>query len=139
MTRRTAVAVAAAFLLAASTAFALQTKAPDLTGTWTGTFTSRTITGQTDEDPAHIVLKQIGTAVTGTGGPTPDRQTPIKDGKVITVNDVTTVTFTVTERDGEVPAIHFDLKLVDGRLKGTAKAELNGKTRTAAVDVARAK
>jgi hypothetical protein len=137
MTRRTAAAVAATVLLAASTTFAFQTKAPDLTGTWTGTFTSRTVSGQMDEDPAHIVLKQTGLTLTGTGGPTADRQTPIKDGKVIVVKDVTTVTFTVAERDGEVPAIHFDLKLVDGRLNGTAKAELKGQTRTATVESSR--
>ena len=62
---------------------------------------------------------------------------PIANGKVTTVKDVTTVTFDVTEPSGA--AIHFDLKLVDGRLKGNCTAEMNGQKRNAVLDVGRAK
>ena len=131
------VALAAALILAASTSFAFQASAPDVTGTWTGTFTSTTPTGEPDEDPAHLVLKQSGTELTGTAGPRADRQMPVANGKVTTVKDVTTVTFDVTEPNGAT--IHFDLKLAGGRLKGNATAEMNGEKRNAVLDVGRAK
>ena len=130
------IALAVCLCLAASTTFAFQTKAPDLTGTWTGTFTSTTSTGQPDEDPAHMVLKQSGGDLTGTAGPRPDRQMSIANGKVTTVKGVTSATFEVPEGSG---VIRFDLKLVEGRLKGNAMAEMNGQTRKAVVDVGRAK
>ena len=53
----------ALLLIAASTLSAFQDKPADVTGTWTGTFTRST--GEQSE--AHIVLKQKGTEVTGTG------------------------------------------------------------------------
>ena len=84
-----------------------------------------------------MVLKQNGAELTGTAGPRPDRQhMTVANGKVTTVKGVTTVTFDATGGDGKV---HFDLKLTDGRLKGTAKADVNGQTREAVVDVGRAK
>jgi hypothetical protein len=47
------------------------------------------------------------------------------------------VTFQITEGDA---AISFDLKLVEGRLKGKASATLpNGQKREAVLDVGRAK
>ncbi|HET9370474.1 MAG TPA: hypothetical protein VFO19_09510 [Vicinamibacterales bacterium] len=129
--------VVCAVLILGSTLFASQTsKAPDLTGTWTGTFTTTTSNGP-DEDPAHMVLKHSGAELTGTAGPRPDRQMPLTNGKVTTVKGVTTVTFEVAEPNGA--KIAFDLKLVDGRLKGSAKAEMNGQTRDAVLDVGRAK
>jgi hypothetical protein len=138
MTLRRTVAAAVALLFASSTVFAFQTKAPDLTGTWTGTFTSTTSTGEPDEDPAHLELKQKGAELTGTAGPRPDRQMPLAKGTVTTVKDVTTATFTVTEPGGT--AIQFELKLVGGRLKGNAQAsQPDGGKRTAVVDVGRAK
>jgi hypothetical protein len=129
--------LAVSFVAAASAALASQTKAPDLTGTWTGTFTSTTSTGEPDEDPAHLVLKQTGSELTGTGGPSPERQMPITNGKVTTAKGVTGVTFEVTE--GGSVTIKFDLKLVDGRLKGNAVAEMEGRQRTAVLDVGRSK
>ena len=134
MTRRTALGCGTALLLAVSTTFAFQAKTPDLTGTWTGTFTSISTTGQPDEDPAHLVLKQNGTELTGTGGPVESRQTPIAKGKVATVKEVTTATFEVTEGSA---IIRFELRLVEGRLKGSAVADVDGRTRTATVDVGR--
>jgi hypothetical protein len=138
MPLRTPIALAAALFLAASTGLASQEKAPNLTGNWIGTFTSTTSTGEPDEDPAYLSLKQTGEELTGTAGPRADRQMPIAKGKVTTEKGVTAVTFDVTEPSGG-PAIHFALKLVDGRLKGTAIGESDGQKRTATVDVAREK
>lgn len=120
-------------LIAASTLSAFQAKPVDVTGTWTGTFTRST--GEPSE--AHIVLKQKDTEVTGTAGPGADRQVAIANGKVTTIKGVTTVTFDATQPNGLV--MKFDLKMVDGRLKGTATAEANGEKREATIDVGRAK
>jgi hypothetical protein len=51
--------------------------AADATGTWTGTFTP----AGNDAGPAHLVLKQEGTRLTGTAGPDESRQRPIQNGK----------------------------------------------------------
>ena len=51
---------------------------------------------------------------------------------------MTGVTFDATQPNG--PVLKFDLKLVDGRLKGKANAETaSGEKREAAVDGGRAK
>jgi hypothetical protein len=135
MTRyRTALTVAAV-LLVSSAAVAFQAKPVDVTGTWSGTFTM-TRDGQTREQSAHMVFKQAGEAVTGTAGPDADRQMPFAKGKVTTVKGVTTVTFEVA--DGPNP-IAFDLKLVEGRLKGTAKGQDGERQMSAEVNVGRAK
>ena len=122
-----------ALLMAASTLSAFQAKPVDVTGVWTGTFT--TTTGE--QSGAHMDLKQKGAEVTGTAGPSPDRQAQISNGKVTTVKDVTNVTFDATQPNGRV--LRFDLKVVEGRLTGRATAEFDGEKREALVDVGRAK
>ena len=82
-------------------------------------------------------LKQKGPDVTGTAGPGQDRQVAIANGKVTTVKGVTSVTFDATQPNGRV--LNFDLKVVEGRLKGKATAEFDGEKREAAVDVGRTK
>ena len=133
MPYRMMLVVAVALLIPASTS-AFQAKPVDLTGTWTGSFT-RSTGGEPGE--AYIVLKQKGTEVTGTAGPGRDRQVAIANGKVTTVKGVTSVTFDATQSNGSV--MKFDLKLVDGRLKGKATADANGEKREAILDVGRAK
>lgn len=100
--------------------------ATDFSGKWTGTFIT-----QGEEDSALLELKQKGTELTGTAGPNPDRQYPLK-GKA----DGNKVTFDV-EHDSMV--IKFVLTYADGRLKGDATAERDGQAMTAKVDVGRAK
>ena len=134
MPHRKMLVCAVALLMAASTLSAFQAKAVDVSGTWTGPFT-RSTGGEPGE--AHIVLKQKGTEVTGTAGPGADRQVAIANGKVTTAKGVTSVTFDATQPNGVV--MKFDLKLVDGRLKGKATADANGEKREATIDVGRAK
>jgi hypothetical protein len=122
-----------ALLIAASTLSAFQAKPVDVTGVWTGSFTRST----GEQSGAHMDLKQKGTEVTGTAGPAADRQVAIANGKVTTVKGVTSVTFDATQPNGLV--MKFDLKVIDGRLKGTATAEANGEKREATIDVGRAK
>jgi hypothetical protein len=133
MTFRRMLVLPVAVLMAASTLSAFQAKPVDLTGVWTGTFT-RSTGGQTE---AHLDLKQKGGEVTGTAGPGLDRMVEITNGKVTTVKDVTSVTFDATQPNGLV--LKFDLKLVDGRLKGKATAEADGEKREALIDVGRGK
>jgi len=123
-------------LLAISGAPAAQTTAPTLSGTWTGTFVTRVDSGAPNDERIHMVLKQTGPDLTGTAGPAPDQQMTIAKGKVQTTAEGTTVTFEV---DAGAAPIHFDLKLVDGHLKGNARAEGDGRTFAAVVDAERAK
>jgi hypothetical protein len=84
----------------------------------------------------HMVAKQTGADFTGTAGPSAERQWQIVKGKVATTKEGTTVTFDVAS-DG--PVIHFELKLVEGRLKGGAKAEQDGRKLNAEIDLGREK
>ncbi len=110
-------------------ASALLAAADGVTGKWAGTFVI-TIDGETKDDVAYMVLKQNGAELTGTGGPNADQQWPIQNGKV----EGNKLTFGV-QSDG--PLIKFDLALVDGHLKGEAKAEQDGHTLKAVVDLQR--
>ena len=108
---------------------ALAAQATDYSGTWTGTFNMTS--PQVQEDTAYIQLKHTGKDLTGSAGPSVDRQWPLKgtvgDGKL---------TFEV-QHDNMV--IKFALTYAEGRLKGDATAEVNGDKLAAKVDVGRAK
>ncbi len=118
-------AVGFALLLAS----ALLAAADGVTGKWAGSFVT-TLDGETKDDVAYMVLKQDGTELTGTGGPNAEQQWPIQNGKV----EGNKLTFGV-QSDG--PLIKFDLTLVEGHLKGEAKAEHDGHTMKATVDLQR--
>ena len=133
MTFRKVLVLPVALLIAASTLSAFQAKPVDVTGVWTGTLTR----GGGEPGEAYLNLKQKGAEVSGTAGPGPDRQVAITNGKVATVKGVTSVTFDSTQPNGLV--MTFDLKVVDGRLKGQVTAERDGEKREAVVDVGRAK
>ena len=106
--------------------------ADDLTGKWSGSFVITSPDGETKDDVAFMDLKQKGAEITGTAGEGPDRQWAIQKGKV----EENKVTFEVQT---EGPLIKFELTLVDGHLKGEAKAEHEGKSMKAAVDLQRQK
>jgi len=105
--------------------------AEDLTGKWAGSFII-TMDGETKDDAAYMDLKQTGTELTGTAGPDASQQWPIAKGKV----EGNKATFEVNA-DG--PVLKFELTLADGHLKGDAKAEHDGHTMKAAVDLQRKK
>jgi len=128
-----------AVVLLAPAAFA----AEDITGKWAGSFIITVDGAEPDDDAAHLVATQKGQELTGTVGPTAERQWPILKGKVVTARvdgkDVTKVTFDVVTEDGGGPLVHFDLELIAGRLKGKAKGELNGRQLSAVADMERVK
>jgi len=127
-------------LLLSPTLFA----AEDFTGKWGGTFVVSTDGGAPQDDTAHMVVaKHTATELTGTIGPTADQQWPIAKSKIETVKesgkDVTKITFEVQADGGAGPTLQFTLTLVEGHLKGSAKAEQDGHTMTAAIDLERLK
>jgi hypothetical protein len=133
MTVRKSVVLVAALLVAATTLSAFQAEPVKLTGVWTGALNR----SDGASGPAYLDLKQKDADLTGSAGPDGDRQTAIAHGKVATLQDVTTVTFDSPQPNGAV--MKFDLRLVEGRLKGKVKMELNGETREGTLDVGREK
>ena len=129
-------AIVIAVLLLTVVSFGQQPAAPaNVAGTWTGSF-KPSIDGQPKrEEKATLVLKQEGTVVTGTAGP-PELQSAIARGKAEATKEGTVVTFMLVN-DGI--SMQFNLKLVDGHLKGTAKAERDGQKLSAELDLTRAK
>jgi hypothetical protein len=134
MPRRFVLSILCVLALASVSASARQTSAPNLAGTWTGFLASDV--NPSDRDSVLLTLKQAGAELTGSGGPNADQQWPIQKGKVSTTKEGTTATFLVVN---DTLSIQFDLKLVEGRLKGTIKAQRNGQERTGTVDLERAK
>ena len=106
--------------------------ADDLTGKWSGSFVITFSDGETKDAKAFMDLNQKGAEITGTAGESPDKQWEVQKGKV----EGNRITF---ELQTEGPLIKFELTLVDGHLKGEAKAEHEGKSMKAAIDLQRQK
>ena len=104
----------------------------DLTGKWSGSFVITSSDGDTRDSKAFMDIKQKGAEITGTAGENPDRQWAIQKGKV----EGNKITFEVQTDE---PLVKFELTLVDGHLKGEAKAEHEGKSMKAVVDLQRQK
>ena len=103
-----------------------------VTGTWAGSLIVKH-DGKTEEHYVHVVLKQAGESLTGTAGPTADDQIRILKGKVVTGKGATTISFEFIA-NGELTS--FNLKLVDGLLKGDARIEgEDGKAHVATVEL----
>ncbi|HYN09871.1 MAG TPA: hypothetical protein VES67_20980 [Vicinamibacterales bacterium] len=105
--------------------------AQDFTGKWSGSFVVTRPDGTLDTDGIYLDLKQTKTELTGTAGPSAEKQWPLK-GKI----EGGKLLFEV-QSDG--PLIKFTLTLIDGHLKGDAAAEQEGKKLSAKVDAERVK
>ena len=103
--------------------------AEDFTGKWTGSFTTTRDDGTERAQGIVLDLKQKGAELTGTAGPTEERQWPLK-GKV----DANKVTFDLESTEG---SIKFTLVFAEGHLKGDAVSEQGGQTRKAKIDAQR--
>lgn len=133
------VSLLVAVLLLAPSLFA----AEDLTGKWSGSFMVSINGSEAREDYAYMVFKHAGKELTGTAGPNENQQWPILKGVVSVTGtapkESTKASFDVASEGGAGPTIHFELELVSGRLKGAGKAEQDGNTMTATLDLARVK
>ena len=122
---------AAALLLV--TMVPAQAQTTNLTGKWTGTMTRTAPDGRTQAIDFMFDLTQKGKVLTGTAGPSAERQWALQKGAV----NGTKVTFQVQQPDG--PLRTFTLQRVKDRLQGEMLAELNGQSFTTKVDAGRAK
>jgi hypothetical protein len=85
------------------------------------------------QEQLHAVLKQEAALLAGTAGPDADHQYKILKGKLTSTKDATSVAFELI-----VDGVHssFDLKLVDGALRGDAVVEgEDGKRHLATVEL----
>jgi hypothetical protein len=100
----------------------------NVTGNWTGTFTATGPNGETKDSGALLVLKQNGSAITGTAGPDENQRFEITKGTI----DGNKIVLEVNEGEH---SIHFELTVAEDRIQGEAHAgEMHAK-----LDVKRAK
>lgn len=89
-----------------------------VSGTWSGTLVFKG--AEAGEERLRAVLRHDGDTLSGTAGPDADQQYRITKGKVATTAGTTAVGFDLIV-NGVLTS--FDLKLVDGALKGEATSE----------------
>ena len=101
--------------------------AADATGKWIGTFTP---SDDTTPRPAHIVLKQDGSTLTGTAGPDEGEQHAIQNGKV----EDGTLTFEIAQGEG---VMRFALKQDGDAITGEMTRQRGERTQTAKMELKR--
>jgi len=111
-----------------------QAQKTDVTGKWTGTLTRSAPDGRTQSIAFMFDLTQKGEVLTGTAGPSAERQWPIEKGGAVKGSKVN---FKVQQPEG--PMRTFTLAVVEGRLQGEMLAELDGQSFTTKVDLGRDK
>ena len=104
----------------------------DFSGKWSGAFVTAGPDGAARNERIFMDLTHKGAELSGTAGPTLERQWPLK-GKV----EGTQLTFDV-QADGPM-TVKFVLNYADGHLKGDAAAEQDGQKLSAKVDAERTK
>ena len=109
-------------------------QATDLTGNWNAKFTMTRPDGSQQSITFTFHFTQKGKVLSGTVGPTPERQWKVEKGAV----DGAKVTFVVQQPDP--PTLRsFTLTHAKGRLTGVMKLERGGEKAEATVDAERAK
>ena len=103
----------------------------DVSGKWSGTFNMTGPDGDKD-GTALLILKQNGTDITGSVGPSEDEQFPIQKGKI--EGDKITL-----EADHDGHTMKIDLVLAADRITGEAHMSAEGQTLSGKIDVSRAK
>jgi hypothetical protein len=94
--------------------------AADATGTWKGTMLVDPPDGPGQPGPAYLVLKQEGTALTGTIGATAEGQRPFQNGKA----ENGKLTFELPM--GGIASMKFTLEQSGEAITGTMVAEAEG-------------
>ena len=126
-------ALVVVFALCVLPAFA----AEDFTGKWSGSFSGTDPNGSQMIENVFLNFIHKGSELTGTAGPTAERQWKILNGKV----NGNAVTFEV-QGGGDTqggPLLKFVLTFADGHLKGDVNAERGGEKMSAKVDLTRVK
>jgi len=109
-------------------------QATDLTGNWDAKFTMTRPDGTSQSITFAFHFTQKGKVLSGTIGPTPERQWKVEKGVV----DGAKVTFVVQQPEG--PTLRsFTLTHAKGHLTGVMKLERGGEKAEATVDAERAK
>ena len=121
-----------AMLVGLMLSLASASAAQDFAGKWSGSFVVSRPDGTPGNERIYLDLKQAGAEVTGTAGPSTEKQWPLKGGKI----EAGKLVFDV-QSDG--PLIRFTLALVEGHLKGDAAADHEGQKVTVKVDAERVK
>ena len=93
--------------------------AQELDGKWYGSLNSSSSDGETRNTKVYMVLMQNGAELTGTFGPSPNKQFAIQNGKIVGNK----LTFDLPNEVNGGAGAHFTLTLVNGGLKGEFKAE----------------
>ncbi|HYI96781.1 MAG TPA: hypothetical protein VEX68_24785 [Bryobacteraceae bacterium] len=106
--------------------------AADATGKWSGSLIRTSGEGQEQTGPALLELKQEGTTLTGTAGPTADERHNIQNGKVEDGN----ITFEVPTNE---TTMKFALKQEGDSIKGSVTRDRDGRVQTAKLDLKREK
>src|SRR5579883_1764747 len=112
--------------------FAAWTAGADVTGKWTGTFVMDGAKDGARESAVILNLKQDGSVLSGTAGPTEDQQWPVEKGRVEGDRGH-------LEVQSSGPLLKFDLALASDHLKGDAHISANGQELSAKVDAQRAR
>ena len=100
----------------------------DATGTWTGEL----LRDDGQPGPAHLVLKQDGAKLTGTGGPNAEEQYAIRNGNASPDGELT------FEIANENSVMKFKLRRSGDEIKGDVTRQRDGQTQTAKLSVKRA-
>jgi hypothetical protein len=111
--------------------------AEDFTGKWLGQFTGVDPDGNQMTEPIVLNLVHKGTELTGTAGPSTERQWTILKGKV----DGDNLSFEV-QAGGDTqsgPYVVITLVYADGHLKGDFNAQRGDEKRSAKLDLTRVK
>ena len=103
-----------------------------VTGKWTGSFHSISPDGEARESTAVMLLKQTGSDITGTAGPSENEQHLTLKGKI----DGDKITL-AAEDEGR--SVHLDLVLAADRITGDMNMVHSGQTAKAKIDLTRAK
>ena len=130
MKKFVSLAIAAALVLLPTLTAA---QATDLTGQWLATFVRTATDGRTQSITFDFHFTQKGKVLTGTVGPTAERQWKIDKGVV----DGAKVTFQAQQIDG--PLRLYTLTLEKDHLKGMQKLMFEGQEAETTVDAVRVK
>jgi hypothetical protein len=113
-------------------ALAMTAAAADVTGRWSGTFTVTGGDGTAgDSNPAFLILKQTGSALTGTAGGDESEQFPLENPKIVDNK----ITASVNPSDGATYTVSLT---VDGdRMTGEVTVTQGGQSMKGKIELKR--